>query len=77
MSPPAARHAVRPAAPPRPALQARLAIGSPGDAYEQEADRVAGEVMGGPAAAVPAPCSCGGGCPRCAAPAPARKARRR
>jgi hypothetical protein len=60
----------RPAAPPRPIIQPKLAVGSPGDIYEQEADRVAGAVMRSPA--VPAaPCSCGGGCPRCTGPAPA------
>jgi hypothetical protein len=34
---------------PRPLIQAKLAVNAPGDEYEQEADRVAGEVMRMPA----------------------------
>jgi len=33
-------------------LQAKLRIGQPNDVYEQEADRVAGQVMGMPESAV-------------------------
>lgn len=46
-------------------LQPRLKIGSPADAYEREADRIAGRVMGlaGPPAG--RSCSCGGACPEC------------
>lgn len=39
-------------------LQAKLRVGAPGDAFEQEADR-ASEQMTQPA------CHCGGGCPKC------------
>ncbi len=47
-------------------MQAKLAVNAPGDAYEQEADRVAERVMRMPAEPKPRrPCACGGGCPRC------------
>lgn len=45
------------------AIQTKLAINKPGDEYEQEADRVAEQVM-----RMPEPqraCACGGECPRC------------
>jgi hypothetical protein len=61
----ASRDTVRPGAPQRAILQPKLAVGSPGDAYEQEADRVVGQVMGMRASPAWTPCSCGGGCPRC------------
>jgi hypothetical protein len=48
-----------------PVLQAKLALGAPDDAYEREADRVADQVMRMPASGAPAPCACGGTCPRC------------
>jgi hypothetical protein len=58
-------------------LQAKLRVGAPDDRYEHEADRVADLVMGLPhhgeseitAASGPLlqRCSCGGGCPSCAA----------
>jgi hypothetical protein len=50
------------------AVQPKLSIGSPGDAFEQEADRVADKVMRMPAPAVQRACSCSSGgspCPTC------------
>lgn len=44
-------------------LQAKLTVNTPGDIYEQEADRVSEQVM-----RMPEPqrtCACGGGCPAC------------
>jgi hypothetical protein len=48
-----------------PVMQAKLALGTPGDAYEREADHVADQVMRMPGSAARAPCACGGTCPRC------------
>ena len=45
------------------AIQAQVAVGPPGDPFEQEADRVADAVVGGK----PAGCSCGGTCEKCRA----------
>jgi len=42
-------------------LQAKLSVSQPGDSYEQEADRVADQVM----RMSSPPCSCGGSCPKC------------
>jgi hypothetical protein len=44
------------------AIQAKLAVSEPDDAYEKEADRVAEQVMQKKSA----PCSCGGTCAECA-----------
>src|SRR6266700_5646146 len=61
----------------RPALQTKLTINEPGDAYEQEADRVANQVMrnhqdGGSLSVTPdstrtlrRACACGGTCSKC------------
>src|SRR5437763_4240655 len=43
------------------ALRAKLAVGRPGDEYEQEADRVAERVVSAPAVTVQRKCACGGG----------------
>ncbi len=48
-------------APPVVAIQAKLAVNLPGDEYEQEADRVAEQVMQMPGSQLPP--SCGEGCP--------------
>jgi hypothetical protein len=45
----------------------RLTVNTPGDVYEQEADRVAHAVMRSPASRPARACPCGGGCPTCAA----------
>jgi hypothetical protein len=50
-------------------LQTKLAVSSPSDVYEQEADRVADQVMRMADSPALTPCACGGGCPRCNAKA--------
>jgi hypothetical protein len=46
-------------------IQTKLTINQPGDEYEQEADRVAEQVMRMPEPELQRPCPCGGGCPNC------------
>ncbi|HWW75932.1 MAG TPA: DUF4157 domain-containing protein [Pyrinomonadaceae bacterium] len=46
-------------------LQTKLTVNAPGDAYEQEADRVAERVMRMPEPRLQRACACGGGCPGC------------
>lgn len=46
-------------------LQRKLAVGAPGDVYEQEADRVAERVTSTPAPVVQRACACGGSCGEC------------
>ena len=54
------------AASPRQApIQAKLTVRPPGDAYEQEADRIAEEVMRKPEGQLHKPCACGGTCKKC------------
>lgn len=48
-------------------LQTKLTINQPGDAYEQEADRVAAQVMRMPEPKLQRACACGGECPHCKA----------
>lgn len=45
--------------------QPKPEVSSPGDPYEREADRVAGQVMLMPEPQVQRTCSCGGECPKC------------
>ncbi len=47
------------------AIQMKPAINKPGDEYEQDADRVAAEVMRTPETRLQRACVCGGECPRC------------
>ncbi|HEX9663405.1 MAG TPA: hypothetical protein VGB27_14035, partial [Candidatus Binatia bacterium] len=54
MHPPAARP-----------IQTKLAINKPGDEYEQEADRVAEQVVRMPEPRLQRTCACGGECPKC------------
>lgn len=50
----------------RVTTQSKLSISTPGDMYEQEADRIAGQVMRMPASShLQRTCACGGGCPSC------------
>lgn len=49
----------------RPSLQAKLTVSSPGDSYEQEADRIVERVMRTPDPRLRRTCACGGGCPKC------------
>jgi hypothetical protein len=51
-------------------IQAKLRVGEPNDAYEQEADRMADRVMRTAGPGVQLSCACGGECPRCAAAPP-------
>lgn len=46
-------------------IRAKLAVGDPGDSFEQEADRIAGQVTAMPEPRVQRACACGGTCPRC------------
>ena len=46
-------------------VQAKLTVSSSGDIYEQEADRVAEQVMRVPEPQPQRTCACGGGCPKC------------
>jgi Domain of unknown function (DUF4157) len=46
-------------------IQPKLKINQPGDKYEQEADRVADQVMQMPEPAVQRKCACGGSCSKC------------
>ncbi len=46
-------------------IQPRLAVNTPGDSFEQEADRVSEQVIRMPEPQLLPACSCGGGCPRC------------
>jgi hypothetical protein len=48
-------------------IQSKLTVSTPGDEYEQEADRVAEQVVRTPTATLQRACACGGGCPRCEA----------
>jgi hypothetical protein len=43
----------------------RLTLSAPGDACEQEADRISEQVMQAPEPQLQRACSCGGGCPDC------------
>ncbi len=54
---------VRPSLPGR--LQTKLAVNTPGDVFEQEADRVAEQVMRMPEPQLQRKCACGGSCPDC------------
>jgi hypothetical protein len=46
-------------------IQAKLTVNPSGDAYEQEADRVAEKVMQMPQRTLQHACACGGTCPKC------------
>jgi len=46
-------------------LQTKLTVGSPTDAYEQEADQVAARIASPRTPAAEGPCACGGACPKC------------
>lgn len=50
---------------PSVAARAKLAVGEPGDEYEQEADRVSAQVMRVSEPRVQRACACGGECPSC------------
>ena len=46
-------------------IRAKLTVNTPGDSYEQEADRVAEKVMQMPEPQLQRACACGGACPKC------------
>lgn len=46
-------------------IQPKLTVNTPGDVYEQEANRVADQVMRMPDSQLQGDCACGGGCPKC------------
>jgi hypothetical protein len=52
-------------APASGAVQTKLAITKPGDEYEDEADRIASQVIQLPQPQHERACVCGGACPRC------------
>src|ERR1044072_2325788 len=54
-----------PASPDQTTLQTNLSVSEPDDEYEQEADRVADQVMRMPAPQVQRACSCGERCSKC------------
>ncbi|MFL6207530.1 MAG: DUF4157 domain-containing protein [Pyrinomonadaceae bacterium] len=49
----------------RAGIQPKLTVNIPGDVYEQEADRVAEQVLHMPDARLQRACACGGECPTC------------
>lgn len=55
------------------AIQTKLMVNAPGDAYEQEADRVAERVMRMSEPQVQRACDCGGRCPKCQAAQPGQE----
>ena len=46
-------------------IQPKLTVGTPGDMFEREADRIAEQVMRMPEPQQQHACACGGGCPKC------------
>ena len=46
-------------------LQSKLELSTPGDLYEQEADRISEQVMRMPGPQLQRACDCGAGCPKC------------
>jgi hypothetical protein len=54
-------------------IRTKLAINKPGDEYEQEADRIAEQVMRMPDLQLQNACACGGACPRCQTEQPGRE----
>src|SRR5262245_46855300 len=54
-------------------LQAKLPISSPGDLYEQEADRVSEQVMRMSEPQLQSTCPCGGGCSQCQTEQPSQE----
>ncbi len=54
-------------------IQTKLAIIKLGDSYEQEADRLAAQVMCTPKSQLQRACPCGGGCPTCQSERPGRE----
>jgi hypothetical protein len=57
-------------------VQAKLTVSSPGDIYEQEADRVSEQVMSMSAPQLQRTCACGGECPKCQTEQPGQEPER-
>lgn len=55
------------------AIQTKLAVNSPGDSYEQEADRVADKLTGASETSPRGACACGATCPECSGRRDARE----
>jgi hypothetical protein len=55
------------------AIQTKLAINELGDGYEEDADRMAEQVMRTPEPQLQRACPCGGGCPKCHTEQPGRE----
>ena len=49
----------------RTAIQKKLQVNTPGDTHEQQADRIAEQVIRMPEPQLQRTCACGGGCPKC------------
>jgi len=57
-------------------IQPKLAINTPGDVYEQEADQIAEQVMRMPEPQLQRACACGGGCASCQTEQPSQQRQR-
>lgn len=54
-------------------IQSKLAVNTPGDIYEEEADHVSEQVMRMPEPQLQRACACGGGCPKCQTKQPSQE----
>jgi outer membrane protein OmpA-like peptidoglycan-associated protein len=54
-------------------MQPKLAVSTPGDIYEQEADHISEQVMRMPQPKLQRACACGGGCPGCQTEQPSQE----
>lgn len=54
-------------------IQSKLAVSTPEDIYEEEADRVSEQLMRMPEPELQRACACGGGCPKCQTEQPGRE----
>jgi Domain of unknown function (DUF4157) len=57
-------------------IQPKLAVNTPGDTHEQEADHISKQVMRMPEPKLQHNCACGGGCPRCQTEQPVQEHQR-
>jgi hypothetical protein len=57
-------------------MQPKLAVSTPGDIYEQEADHISEQVMRMPQPKLQRACACGGGCPGCQTEQPSQEHQR-
>jgi hypothetical protein len=54
-------------------MQPKLAVSTPGDIYEQEADHISEQIIRMPQPKLQRACACGGGCPECQTEQPSQK----